>query len=85
MPGDSGVTVVTTSCALTTNAHETAGASGARHSLRPLISESATFPAKLAWMRGEIAKLWLQESCLEIQSVGWAKAHLRRAHHVSAN
>jgi hypothetical protein len=32
-------------------AHETAGAPGARHSLRPLISEGATLTAKLAWMR----------------------------------
>src|SRR4030081_1466588 len=47
MPGRSGVTVVTNSCAFYF-AHEAAGASGARHSLRPLNSESGTFPAKLA-------------------------------------
>jgi len=34
-------------------------------------------------MRGEIAGLWL--TLFEIESVGWAKARLRRAHHVSAN
>ena len=38
MPGVSGVTVVTNSCAFYF-AHEAAGASGARHSLRPLYSE----------------------------------------------
>src|ERR1700688_759672 len=39
MPGDSGVTC-TLVCALTTTiAHETAGASGARHSLRPQFGE----------------------------------------------
>jgi hypothetical protein len=38
-----------------------AGASGARHSLRPLISEGGMFPEKLARMRGEIAKLCLQQ------------------------
>ena len=37
-------------------AHEAAGASSARHSLRPLISEGRTFRVKLACMRGEIAK-----------------------------
>jgi hypothetical protein len=46
MPGDPGVTVVTTSCAFYI-AHETAGATGARHSPRPLISEGGTFTAKL--------------------------------------
>jgi len=38
-------------------AREAAGASSARHSLRPLISEGATLRTKLARMRGEIAKL----------------------------
>ena len=47
MPGVSGVTVVTNSCAFYF-AHEAAGASGARHSLRPLMSEGGIFPAKLA-------------------------------------
>jgi hypothetical protein len=40
-------------------AHKAAGAPSARHSLRPLISESGMLLAKLARMRGEIAKLWL--------------------------
>jgi hypothetical protein len=44
-------------------AHEAGGAPGARHSLRPLISEGATLTAKLAWMRGEIAKLRLANEC----------------------
>jgi hypothetical protein len=57
MPGDSGVTVVTNSCAFYF-AHEAAGASSARHSLRPLIfRKGRSFTAKLARTRGEIAKL----------------------------
>src|SRR6202049_4038212 len=40
MPGDSGVTVVTTLVCYLHTAHEAAGASGARHSLRPLISRA---------------------------------------------
>jgi hypothetical protein len=42
-------------------AREAAGAAGARHSLRPLNSESGIFIANLALMGGEIAKLWLEE------------------------
>ena len=37
MPGVSGVTVVTTLVCYLLTAHEATGASGARHSLRPLI------------------------------------------------
>jgi hypothetical protein len=39
-----------------------AGASGARHSLRPLIIEGGKFKAKLARGRGEIAKLFPRTS-----------------------
>jgi hypothetical protein len=46
MPGVSGVTVVTNARAYYTT-RAAAGASGARHSLRPLIREGGTFPAKL--------------------------------------
>src|ERR1700726_3854727 len=46
MPGDPGVTVVTNSRVFYTT-REAAGASSARHSLRPLIGEGGTFPAKL--------------------------------------
>src|SRR5260370_570404 len=42
MPGETGVTVVTTLVCLFYFACEAAGASSARHSLRPLISEGAT-------------------------------------------
>jgi len=38
MPGDSGVTVVTNACAFYTP-HAAAGASSARHSLRPHLGE----------------------------------------------
>jgi hypothetical protein len=47
MPGDSGVTVVTMLVCFLLFTHEAAGASSARHSLRPLISEGRTFLAKL--------------------------------------
>jgi len=47
MPGESGVTVVTNSRVFYTT-REAAGASGARHSLRPLISWGGTLMAKLA-------------------------------------
>jgi hypothetical protein len=46
MPGDSGVTVVTNACAFYTT-HAAAGAPSARHSLRPLLSESAMLIAEL--------------------------------------
>jgi hypothetical protein len=71
----SGVTVVTNSCAFYF-AREAAGAPGARHSLRPLISEGGMFEVKLARMRGEIADLCLCEAvsvddgcCLKFESV----------------
>jgi hypothetical protein len=60
MPGDSGEPVVTNARVYYTP-RAAAGASGARHSLRPLISEGGMLPAKLARMRGEIAKLCLQQ------------------------
>jgi hypothetical protein len=47
MPGDSGVTVVTNARVYYTP-RAAAGASSARHSLRPLFLESGMFPAKLA-------------------------------------
>jgi hypothetical protein len=48
-------------------AREAAGASAARHSLRPLIAESGRFFEKTrAKMRGEIAKLLLQTTLFEI-------------------
>ena len=59
MPGDPGVTVVTNARAFYTT-RAAAGATGARHSLRLLNLEGGTFPAKLAHMRGEIAKLCLR-------------------------
>jgi hypothetical protein len=44
----SGVTVVTTLVRFFFSAREAAGALGARHSLRPLISQGQEFKAKLA-------------------------------------
>ena len=69
MPGDPGVTVVTNARAFYTT-RAAAGASGARHSLRPLMSEGPTFPANLARLRGEIANPWLNRAgCLKFESV----------------
>jgi hypothetical protein len=59
MPGDSGVTVVTTLVCYLHTAHEAAGASGARHSLRPLISRAGCFLQNSGARRGEIARLCL--------------------------
>jgi hypothetical protein len=47
MPGVSGVTVVTNARVFYTT-RAAAGASGARHSLRPLLSESGKLTASLA-------------------------------------
>src|SRR6187399_391702 len=60
MPVRSGVTVVTNSCVCFFT-HEAAGASRARHSLRPLISEDRTFRQNSREACGEIAKLCPQE------------------------
>src|ERR1019366_3718819 len=66
MPGDSGVTVVT-NARVTYTPRAAAGASGARHSLRPLMAKGGIFPAKLARRRGEIAKL-CPRSCLKLEA-----------------
>jgi len=58
MPGVSGVTVVTNSCAFYF-AHEAAGASGARHSLRPLFFEGQGSYTTRALARREIAEMYL--------------------------
>jgi hypothetical protein len=60
MPGETGVTVVTTLVCLFIFAREAAGASRARHSLRPLISRGRDVKGKArADLRGEIAELCL--------------------------
>jgi hypothetical protein len=59
MPGDPGEPVVTNARVYYTT-RAAAGAPGARHSLRPLISESGKFRANLAHTGGEIAKLCLE-------------------------
>jgi hypothetical protein len=55
----SGVTVVT-NARVTYTTRAAAGASGARHSLRPLISDGQGFLANLAHVGGENAKLCLR-------------------------
>jgi hypothetical protein len=57
MPGDSGVTVVTMLVCSFYFACEAAGASSARHSLRPLFRERDAYNKTRAKMRREIAKL----------------------------
>ena len=67
MLGVSGVTVVTTLVCSFYFACEAAGASCARHSLRPLISEGRTSMQNSGAGRGEIAK-----SCLDVIARGKA-------------
>ena len=64
MPGETGVTVVTNARVFYTT-RAAAGASDARHSLRPLNSEGRTFQQNSREMRGEIAKLWLRIKLFE--------------------
>jgi hypothetical protein len=45
---------------LSTFAHEAAGASGARHSLRPLYEEGSTLMQNSRDMRGENAKSYVE-------------------------
>ena len=60
MPGDSGVLVVTRVRSTNTSAHEAAGATGTRHSPRPLMGETTMHNSGAS--RGEIAK-----ACLELE------------------
>jgi hypothetical protein len=61
MPGEAGVTVVTTLVCLFYFACEAAGAASARHSLRPLmyLSGAGTQSRNSRGLRGENAKLCL--------------------------
>ena len=78
MPGVSGVTVVTNARVYYTP-RAAAGASGARHSLRPLITEGGRFLEKLAHACGGIARPCLDAAgCLTGEGGGCAKrAHIR--------
>jgi hypothetical protein len=58
MPGDTGVTVVTILVCSFYLACEAAGASCARHSLRPPSSEEGRWQQNSRDSRGEIAKPW---------------------------
>jgi hypothetical protein len=69
MPGVSGVTVVTNACAFYTT-HAAAGASRARHSLRPLFSEGRITNQDSRGSCGEIEKLWLRTQCALSPLVG---------------
>src|SRR5258708_15135466 len=69
MPGDSGEPVVTNARVYYTP-RAAAGASGARHSLRPLITEGGMFPAKLARLaRRDREAVFATICCLKIESV----------------
>ncbi len=68
MPGETGVTVVTNSCAYFTFAREAAGALGIRHSLRPLFSQGERFCKNSGASRRGIAGLCLMGR-LKIESV----------------
>src|ERR1700726_4549152 len=69
MPGVSGVTVVTNARVYYTP-RAAAGASGARHSLRPLITEGGKFLEKLAHACGGIARPCLDAAgCLTGEEV----------------
>jgi hypothetical protein len=70
MPGESGVTVVTNSRVFYTP-REAAGASGARHSLRPLIFRGQDVPAKTrADVRRDREAVSANDGCcLKIESV----------------
>src|SRR5712672_3557352 len=65
MPGETGVTVVTTLVCLFFITHEAAGASSARHSLRPLISGGGKFRQTSRAWRGEIAKPCLANDAVQ--------------------
>jgi len=55
VPGDSGVTCMLVCASTTTHAHGTAGASGARHSLRPLLERARNYWQTSGAGRGENA------------------------------
>jgi hypothetical protein len=61
MPGEPGVTVVTTLVCFLFFAREAAGAPSARHSLRPPISGDRNSNQDSRRSCGELAKLWLFE------------------------
>src|SRR5712664_2968411 len=60
MPGDSGVLVVTRVRSITTSAHEAAGATGIRHSPRPLRGER--FINASGALRGEVVNVRLMNT-----------------------
>src|SRR5258708_8856538 len=82
MLGVSGVTVVTNARVYY---HYTRGCGRIERPAFPAPSDvsRADVPAKLARLRGKIAKLCLQ-CCLKFESVGWAKGALRAVPTISA-
>jgi hypothetical protein len=63
MPGESGVTVVTTLVCFFTFAREAAGASSARHSLRPLMFRAEGSNQNSRGTSGEIADVCVIVGC----------------------
>jgi hypothetical protein len=68
--------VVTNSCVCFFT-HEAAGALGARHSLRPLISEGGTFLANLARIARRDREVMFERCCLKFEMGELAPPSLR--------
>jgi hypothetical protein len=79
MPGESGVTVVTMLVCSFYFAYEAAGASSARHSLRPLIFQGQDFQAKLARKRAARSRMCVRERhyCNTVDKSPDARADIR--------
>src|SRR6266404_8733873 len=79
MPGETGVTVVTTLVCFFYFAREAAGALDARHSLRPLIFRRRDVPGKTRAKRAARSRRYVCErGCLKNES-----AHARKAPYLS--
>src|SRR5579859_8127476 len=79
MPGETGVTVVTTLVCLFYFACEAAGALSARHSLRPLIQRAEGSNANLARMMRRECEAVSPRHCLRQTQSVCAREHLRRS------
>ena len=76
MPGETGVTVVTTLVCLLFFARETAGASSARHSLRPLNFRWLYTMQNSRVSRGEIAEVWVRGGIADASDAASYPSHL---------
>jgi len=76
MPGETGVTVVTTLACLFYFTCEAAGASSARHSLRPRFFQGETFTHSSGAMRGGNAEVCLEREHCHCEEQGDEAIHL---------